>query len=120
MSDAYSELLDRFFAAWYRKDLDGLLDCVTDDIVFLMSTGPEPGLTLRGKADVGKAFAEQMADDGTATTVLDEPVVLGEHAYGTWSVESPDMAVPVRGVDLYTFRDGLIAIKDVYRKISPA
>ena len=117
MSDPAKELLDRFYTAWLRRDHDAVLDCLTDDVVYTASTGPEPGQTYHGKTVVGQVLADQLEDDGS-TMVRDEPIVLGDHAFGTWSVHWPGFATPIRGVDLYTLRGGLIAAKDVYRKIS--
>jgi hypothetical protein len=39
----------RFSEAWAKRDIDGLMALVTDDIVYGASVGPEPGATLRGR-----------------------------------------------------------------------
>src|SRR5207302_4000436 len=39
----------RFSEAWAKRDIDGLMALVTDDIFYGASVGPEPGATFRGR-----------------------------------------------------------------------
>jgi ketosteroid isomerase-like protein len=47
------ELIDRWIAAWNRRDLDAVMDMVADDVVFespfLVQMYDEPGGKLRGR-----------------------------------------------------------------------
>lgn len=114
--DAHRALIERFCAAWINRDLDGCLDCVTDDIVYSNSAAE----VFSGRDEVAAAFARALADDGSdSDLVAGAAEFFGDRAIGPWSVFSTDEAgrrVELRGVDVYRFRDGLVCAKDVFRK----
>jgi ketosteroid isomerase-like protein len=113
-------LLDRFAAAWNAHDVDALLACMTDSPVFLAAAGPAPsGATHRGREAVATAYAAvwEAMPDATWTEV--SHVVDGDRALSEWlftGTRSDGTEVRVRGVDLFTLRDGLIEVKDTFRK----
>ncbi len=113
-------LMDAFCAAYNRHDLEALLGMVTDDCVFEMSSGPEPwGTRHSGKAALRlalpwawQAWPDARWDEATH-------VVAGDRGFSEWTFRGTTpggMHTEVRGVDLFTFRDGLIARKDTFRK----
>ena len=118
------ELLDRFADAWNRHDLDALMSMMTDDCVFEASAGPHVnGERSDGKSAVRAAYAAVFqafpdAHWGNATHF-----VAGDRGVSEWTFSGtkPDgTRVNVTGCDLFSFRDGKIAIKNSYRKNRPA
>ena len=118
------KLLDGFAEAWNRHDLDALMAMMTEDCVFEASAGPHvDGHRSEGKRAVRAAYAavfEAFPDAHWAnprhfiagTRGVSEWIFMGTHHDGT--------RVEVTGCDLFTFRDGKIAIKNSYRKNRPA
>lgn len=104
----------RFAKAWATRDMKALLSCLTDDVVYSASVGPEPGATYRGKRDAGEGFELIMAHDGSGSMEVTHTVFIADRAYAEWVHRGP--LGEVRGIDLLVFRDGLIAVKDAYRK----
>ncbi|NOT41931.1 MAG: nuclear transport factor 2 family protein [Alphaproteobacteria bacterium] len=104
----------RFAQAWAARDVKELLSCLTDDVVYSASVGPEPGATYRGKRDASDGFELIMAHDGSGTMKVTHTVFVADRAYAEWVHHGP--LGEVRGIDLLVFRDGLIAVKDAYRK----
>ncbi|MCE9523262.1 MAG: nuclear transport factor 2 family protein [Alphaproteobacteria bacterium] len=104
----------RFAVAWSEKDIDLLLRCVADDIVYGASVGPEPGTTYRGKAAAAEGFKTIMAHDRGQTMSVLSAAFHGDRAYVEWATKSSNGET--RGFDVLVFRDGLITVKDAYRK----
>jgi ketosteroid isomerase-like protein len=113
------ERLSQFGDAWRRKDLDALMQFVTDDVVYSASVGPEPGETFRGRDAVRDGFARMLAHDGDAEARAGDVWLFGDRAVGLWSYvyDGADGAkVEVKGIDLYEFAGDRIRLKDAYRK----
>lgn len=112
----HRELIDRFCAAWLRRDVEGCLACVTDDVVYSTSAAE----VFHGRDEVGAAFARALADDEDGSdTVVGVAEFFGDRAIGPWSVFCTDETgrrVELRGVDVYTFAGGMVCAKDVFRK----
>ena len=114
------ELLKSFARALFRRDLDALYTVVTPD--FLWSF--HDGLTLT-KSLAGR---DQILDHLDAQKELFSAQRFGDVAYH----HCPDLSFMTcridetlrstgekrtqRGIELYRFRDGKLALKDVYRK----
>ncbi|MGI9370430.1 MAG: nuclear transport factor 2 family protein [Ruegeria sp.] len=111
-----------FQKAWVEKDLQTLMDLVTDDIVFSGSVGPEPGHTWAGKEAVREGFAHFLElDAGEAVT--DPAVIVGNDGFAgwAWKIQRSDGTTQItRGFDSFKFRDGKIAVKDGFRKTVPS
>ncbi|MBL1422593.1 MAG: nuclear transport factor 2 family protein [Alphaproteobacteria bacterium] len=115
------QTLTAFQSAWAAKDLNTLMNLVTDDIAFFGSVGPEPGQTWQGKVAVREGFARYLELD-TGQAITDPAVIVGDKGFAGWSwiVDSEDGPIQtVRGFDAFTFRDGKIATKDGFRKTLP-
>ena len=116
------DLLEAFCAAYNRHDLEALLGMVTDDCVFDMSSGPEPwGARHAGKPALRRALPWAWHAWPDARWMDATHVVAGARGFSEWTFRgtAPSGArTEVRGVDLFTFRDGLIARKDTFRKSS--
>jgi steroid delta-isomerase-like uncharacterized protein len=117
-------LLDRFADAWNRHDLDALMSMMTDDCVFEASAGPEvTGQRSEGRQAVRAAYAEVFETFHDAHWTNPRHFVVGNRGVSEWTFTGTHIdgtRVEVNGCDLFTFRDGKIAIKNSYRKNRPA
>ena len=57
------QVWQRFSEAWAKRDVDGLMALVTDDIIYGASVGPEPGATFRGRDEVRRGFDHMLRHD---------------------------------------------------------
>lgn len=119
------DLVAEFNRAWVDADVDRLMSLLTDDPVYRASTGTEPGTTYTGAERVREGFAaviEAELSAGDMPDASEEIHILGDRGLSFWSYpvkrDSGDSAL-VEGVDVWTFQDGRIAIKDAYRKSFP-
>lgn len=117
-------VLDRFADAWNRHDLDALMSMMTDDCVFEASAGPQVGgQRSEGKGAVRAAFAAVFEAFPDAHWANPRHFIAGNRAVSEWTftgTQKDGKRVEVTGCDLFTFRDGKIAIKNSYRKNRPA
>jgi steroid delta-isomerase-like uncharacterized protein len=123
-SDAHVlALLDRFADAWNRHDLDALMAMMTDDCVFEASAGPDVnGQRSEGRQAVRAAFAAVFETFQDAHWANPRHVVAGNRAVSEWTFTGTNRdgtRVEVNGCDLFTLRDGKIAVKNSYRKNRP-
>jgi ketosteroid isomerase-like protein len=110
---AATKLLDAFGTAWNDHDLDAALALTTDDVVF-ESTSPSPdGERAVGRDAVRAAWTPIFADTN-ARFETEELVIAGDRAFSRWTYRFD--GGHVRGVDLFAFRDGLVAEKFSYVK----
>jgi ketosteroid isomerase-like protein len=108
------EVVERFVAAWLRGSLDEVVALLADDVVYTGSGGGGLTTAVRGRDAVAALFADQVGDD--ADLVLAPPVGCGDRVLHEWSYPPAEDGSTLRGVDVYTLRDGLIAAKDVFSK----
>jgi steroid delta-isomerase-like uncharacterized protein len=117
------QLLDDFAAAFNRHDLDALMAMMTEDCVFEASAGPEAcGTRHRGQAAVRAAFAQVFAASPDARWRNARHFASGDRGLSEWTFTAtrPDgKRVEVNGCDVFTLRDGRIAVKNSYRKDRP-
>ena len=117
-------LLERFADAWNRHDLDALMSMMTEDAVFEASAGPQvDGERSEGKQAVRAAFAAVFEAFPDARWASPRHFVAGDRGVSEWTftgTRKDGTRVQVTGCDLFTFRDGKIAIKNSYRKNRPA
>lgn len=116
--EATLAVIDLFNRAWNDRDIDGLMDLLTDDCVF-ENTSPGPD---------GERFVGKTAIRGVWTAVLQTPgmrfdteemVVCGDRVTARWRygwTNTDGTAGHVRGIDLFTVRDGKVAEKLSYVK----
>jgi steroid delta-isomerase-like uncharacterized protein len=114
------KLLERFGDAWNRHDLDAIMSMMTDDAVFDASAGPDVnGQRSEGKPAVQAAFAAVFETFPDACWANARHFVADDRGVSEWTFTGtrPDgTRVEVTGCDVFTFRDGKIAIKNSYRK----
>ena len=118
------EYLQGFADAWNRHDLDALMSCMTTDCVFESSAGPEvSGTRYVGAAAVRAGYAEVWKTFPDAHWGNATHFILGDRGVSEWTftgTREDGSRVEVHGCDLFTFREGKIALKDSYRKNRPA
>ena len=117
------ELLEAFSAAWNRHDADALMTFMTDDCVFETAAGPEAcGARHVGPEAVRRAFAAAWQAFPDAQWRNGRHFVAGDRGVSEWTFTGtgPDgTRVEANGVDLLTFRDGRIQLKNAFRKSRP-
>jgi uncharacterized protein len=109
-----------FFERSAKDDVDGAVACFTEDGVWIMPQGPEPGTTYRRDQIrehlIGVIEARKKLETQQIQVQFDEPLRVGNRVIIEARILDADGKVVERGVDIFTLRDGLIAVKDVYRK----
>jgi steroid delta-isomerase-like uncharacterized protein len=118
-----TELLQAFADAWNRHDADALMQFMTDDCVFESSAGSEVcGTRSAGRDAVRAAFAAVWETFPDAAWRDARHLVWGDRGVSEFTFTgtlADGTRVEVHGCDLFTFRDGRIALKDSYRKNRP-
>jgi len=122
MSDTPSaDLLREFTATFNTRDLDAVMAYFTDDAVFESPRGPDAwGTRFEGKERVREGLAARFAGLPELHYGSDDHFAVGNRGASEWTLTgtTPDgERIEVRGCDLWTFRDGLIARKDSFWKI---
>jgi ketosteroid isomerase-like protein len=115
-----NELFERFAHALFRGDMDALYQVVTPDFLWSFHDGLAVTKSLRD-AD---AIAAHLAEQKTRLSAQRFHDVTYHHAgdtsFMTFRVSETVRATgeqrEQRGIEHYTFRDGRLATKDVYRK----
>ena len=122
-AEVTTELLQAFADAWNRHDVDDLMLFMTDDCVFEASAGPEAcGTRSEGQQAVRSAFADVWATFPDAHWGNARHFVCGDRGVSEWiftGTRRDGTRAEVQGCDLFTFRDGKIAVKNSYRKNRP-
>ena len=113
-------MLDRFADAWNRHDLDALMSMMTDDCVFEASAGTDVnGQRSEGTQAVRSAFAAVFEAFPNARWANARHFIAGDRGVSEWrftGTQKDGKRVEVNGCDLFTLRDGKIAVKNSYRK----
>lgn len=118
-------LLHRFSEAWNRHDLEALMDCMDADCEFHAVAGPE----LLGRSFIGRdavregfALAWQVCPD--AAWLDGVHFVCGDRGVSETTFSGTraqdGKRIEARMVDVFTFRNGKIAVKNAFRKDRPA
>jgi steroid delta-isomerase-like uncharacterized protein len=118
-----TDVLHQFAEAWNRHDIDALMSIMTEDCVFEASAGPDVcGTRYAGRDAVRSGFAEVWATFPDAHWGSARHIVIGDRGVSEWTftgTRADGTRVEVDGCDLFTFREGRIAVKDSYRKNRP-
>ena len=116
-------LLESFADAWNRHDVDAIMSMMTEDGVFEASKGNDVnGERHVGRQAVRAAFAAVFAEYPDAHWGNARHFVNGDRGVSEWTFTGPledGKRVEVNGCDLLTFRNGLIAVKNSFRKNRP-
>jgi steroid delta-isomerase-like uncharacterized protein len=124
MHEVTTEVLDAFANAFNRHDADAILSFMTSDCVFESSAGPDVcGTRYAGRDAVRAAFAEVFATFPDAEWRHARHFIQGDRGVSEWTFTGTRAAdgsrIEVHGCDVFTFRDGKIALKNSYRKNRP-
>ena len=117
------EVLQAFANAWNRHDVAALMTFMSEDCVFEASAGPDAcGARYTGSDAVRAGFAEVWVTFPDAQWNHARHFVSGDRGVSEWTftgTRANGTRVEVHGCDLFTFRDGKIALKNSYRKNRP-
>lgn len=111
-------VIDKFNEAFNRHDADALASVLTDDTVF-EDTSPAPdGRRVEGKAAVVSFWRTWFQQNADARFDAEDVIVSGDRAVVLWVYHKMRNGVPwhLRGVDVFTVRDGKVAAKLAYVK----
>jgi ketosteroid isomerase-like protein len=115
---ATRQVIDRFNEAFNRHDAGALAALLTDDTVF-EDTSPAPdGKRIEGKAEVVAFWRVWFAWNADAAFEVEDVIVSGDRAVVLWVYRKSRNGQPwhLRGVDVFTVRDGKVAAKLAYVK----
>ncbi len=110
--------IERFNDAFNRHDADGVSAMLTDDTVF-EDTSPAPdGKRVEGKAAVSEFWRAWFAKNADAHFDAEDVIVAGDRVTVLWVYRKMRNGEPwhLRGVDVFTVRDGKVAAKLAYVK----
>jgi steroid delta-isomerase-like uncharacterized protein len=113
--------LEAFFDhGWNAHDVDTLMTFMADDCVFESASGPDVcGTRHVGRERVRAAFARIFSIFPDVRFDDLRHVVAGDRGVSEWifrGTSADGKEVEVNGCDLFTFRDGKIALKSSYLK----
>ncbi len=115
---ATRQVIDAFNDAFNRHDADALGNLLTDDTVF-EDTSPLPdGRRIEGRANVVAFWRAWFARNPDAHFDAEETIVCGNRAVVRWVYHKIRNGQPwhLRGVDIFTVRDGKVSAKLAYVK----
>lgn len=110
--------IDRFNEAFNRHDSDGLASLLTEDTVF-EDTSPAPdGARIEGKSAVLAFWRAWFARNPDARFEAEDIIISGDRAVVRWVYRKSRNGQPwhLRGVDVFTVRNGKVAAKLAYVK----
>ena len=120
---AMEQMLTAFADAWNRHDVDALMSMMTNDCVFEASGGSAvDGERHEGQRAVRAAYAAVFEQYPDAHWGNARHFVIGDRGVSEWTftgTRKDGKRVEVAGCDLFTFRNGRIAIKNSFRKNRP-
>jgi ketosteroid isomerase-like protein len=111
-------IIDRFNEAFNQHDADAVALWLTDDTVF-EDTSPAPdGRRIEGKAAVVAFWRGWFARNPDAVFETEDVIVSLDRAVVRWVYRKVRSGQPwhLRGVDVFTVRDGKVAAKLAYVK----
>ena len=119
-SQISESFLQSFADAFNAHDLDAIMWHMTEDCIFQASAGPDAdGEKFTGEDDVRKAFEDVFTTFPDAHWGNAKHFIAGNRGFSEWvftGTKADGTRVEVTGCDLFTFRDGKIAVKNSYRK----
>lgn len=114
------EFLQSFVDAFNAHDLQSIMSHMTDDCEFEASAGPDyNGEKFKGHKQVKKAFENVFEMYPDAQWSNAKHLILENRGLSEWiftGTKSNGTKIEVTGCDLFTFKDGKIAVKNSYRK----
>ena len=119
-----TETLAAFAQAWNDHDIEALMSFMHDDCVFHAVAGPDlMGRSFIGREQVREGFQAAWQNFPDAAWLDGDHVVVGDRGFSESTfcgTKADGSRVQARMVDVFTFKDGKILIKNAYRKDRPA
>jgi len=120
---ALEQLLQKFADAWNGHDVNALMSMMTEDGVFEASAGNNVnGERYEGQQAVRAAYEAVFAQYPDAHWGSARHFVKGNRGVSEWTFTGTlkdGTRVEITGCDLFTFRNGKIAVKNSFRKNRP-
>lgn len=117
------QFLEDFSAAWNGHDLEALMSFMTDDAEFHAIAGPDLlGRTFKGTEALREGFALAWKTFPDAAWLDGDHFVCGDRGVSESTfcgTKADGSRVEARMVDVFTFKNGKIAVKNAYRKDRP-
>ena len=117
------KVLDAFADAWNRQDVEALMSMMTEDGIFEASAGNDVnGERHEGQRAVRAAYEAVFAQYPDARWANARHFVTENRGVSEWTFTgtlNDGRRVEVTGCDLFTFRNGKIAVKNSFRKNRP-
>lgn len=112
------KVIDSFNEVFNEHDADALGRLFTDDTVFENTSPPPDGRRIEGKADVVAFWRGWFLQNPGAKFDAEEIIVAGDRAIVRWVYRKMRNGQPwhLRGVDIFTVREGRVAAKLSYVK----
>ncbi len=114
------DFLQSFADAFNAHDVTAIMSHMTNDCVFEASAGPDfDGEKFSGQEEVKKAFEDVFALFPDAHWANPQHFISGNRGFSEWTftgTKQDGTKVEVTGCDLFTFKNGKIAVKNSYRK----
>ncbi len=114
------DFLQSFADAFNAHDVNAIMAHMTEDCVFEASAGPDVnGEKFTGQEQVKQAFIQVFTSFPDAHWGNPTHFISGNRGFTEWvftGTKSDGTKVAVTGCDLFTFKDGKIAVKNSYRK----
>lgn len=118
-----ADFLQAFGDAWNRHDIEALMAAMADDCEFHAVAGPDLlGKSFIGRDAVRAGFELAWQTFPDAAWLNPEHFVSGDRGVteSTFAGTKADgTRIEARMVDIFTFRDGKIAVKNAFRKDRP-
>jgi steroid delta-isomerase-like uncharacterized protein len=115
--------LEAFSAAWNRHDVEALMSFMSDDCIFQTAAGPDAcGTRFVGREAVRAAFAAAWQNVPDAQWINGVHFVHGDFGTSQWTftgTAADGSRIETDGIDVFTFKDGKIQLKNVFRKARP-
>ena len=120
--DVTIALLHEIAEAFARRDVDGIVGFFAEDGEFRNAKGPHHwGQSFKGKAAIRSYFEPLFASTGDVKWQHTSEFICGSRAVTEWHRTATLVSGERQewlGCDLYTFRQGLIVMKDTYVKVA--
>ena len=118
-----AKLLNALFDAFNAHDAAKVVSLMTDDCVFEAAAGQEAyGTRYTGKAAVRAAFENVWATMPDVQWDVQNHIYAGDRAVSEWifrATRADGSRIDVQGCDLFTIRDGMVALEQAFRKERP-
>jgi len=114
------KVVAEFFKAGGADDIEAAVACFTDDARWIAAEGPEPGTTYHRPeipAFLAKIIGVRYEYEKKGLTIrYGDPIEAGDKVYLEFTTFDKAGTAVERAIDVFTVRDGKIAVKDVFRK----